>query len=358
MYAHIMAGPGRLGLGTVPTPGCGADEVLLRTDAVSICSTDVSYYLGHLSSSTWPLIPGHEYVGTVVEAGTAVADSVAVGDRVCYWGQTDFGGMAEYRAIRPLFPGRGAMESTWFTDRGFADANQAAAVVLPPDLAPGAATVLEPLTSVLRSMLWNPPRPGDRCLVLGAGPSALLAVQVLRGYFGTEVVVFERDQHRIKTALACGADRAFDPRTQHEEIAQLIADSKGQAVDYVFDALPHQAAVDEPDARELAMGLLRPGGTYVVYGASAMPQRLSTWMVLAKGLKLSAAPFDVTEFPMARSARVLETALRLMTSGLVDGTPVISATVDLLDEEAVVGAFRAYGRDGAMKTSMVARPAR
>ncbi len=353
MYAYTMSQPGQLRLGSVADPVCQPDEVVLRTEAVSICSTDVSYFRGHLSSQTWPLVPGHEYVGRIVEVGSRLADALRPGDRLCYWGQTDFGGMAEFRAIRPLLPGQSERETTWFTERGFTDADQAAAVVVPPHLPSGLATALEPLTSVLRSLLSNPPRPGDTCAVLGCGPSSVLAVQVLRHHLGADVIVLDRDENRLRTALRCGARRGFNPVRQAGEIAQLIGDTQGKVVDYVFDALPHIDAGTGVDVRELAMGMLRPGGTYVLYGASALPQQISTWLILAKGLELRAAPFDVAAFPMARSARVLELAVRLVTSGLVDVRPVFTKTVDLRDEKGVVEAFERYGRDGAMKTSMV-----
>lgn len=353
MYAYTMSQPGQLRLGSNADPVCQPDEVVLHTEAVSICSTDVSYFRGHLSSHTWPLIPGHEYVGKVVDVGSRLTGLLRPGDRLCYWGQTDFGGMAEYRAVRPLLPGHTDRETTWFTERGFTDADQAAAVIVPPDLPSGLATALEPLTSVLRSLLVNPPRPGDTCAVLGCGPSSVLAVQVLRRHLGVDVIVLDQDEERLRTALSCGAGRGFNPIRQADEIMQLIGDHRGQVVDYVFDALPHIKPGEGGDVREMAMGMLRPGGTYVMYGASALPQQISTWMILAKGLKLRATPFDVDAFPMARSARVLELAVGLVTSGLVDVRPVFTRTVDLHDEEGVVEAFVRYGSGGSMKTSMV-----
>jgi hypothetical protein len=53
--------------------------------------------------------------------------------------------------------------TTWYTERNFYDADQAAAVIVPDSLPWDAGTIIEPLTSVLRSVLVNPPRPGDVC---------------------------------------------------------------------------------------------------------------------------------------------------------------------------------------------------
>jgi L-gulonate 5-dehydrogenase len=327
--------------------------VVLRTETVSICSTDVSYFRGHLRSSTWPVIPGHEYVGTAVSVGRDLKDVVALGDRVSYWGQTDFGGMAEYRAIRPLFTRRG-LETTWYTDRHFYDADQAAAVIVPATVPSHLATLMEPLTSVLRSLLLNPPRPGDSCAVLGCGPSALLAIQVLDRFFGVgTIIAIDHNDYRLQVAKRFGASQTFHTATQLSELDALIRSHHDQYVDYVFDALPHvQPVAGRRDPRELAMGLLRPGGDYVIYGASAMPQHINTWMILAKGLNLKATPFDVRLFSMRRSARVLETASRLIETGVIEGAPLVTRQVSLLDEAAVVWAFTDYGSDGSMKTSL------
>lgn len=357
MYAYLMHGPGVLSLSSVADPTCREDEIVLRTEAVSICSTDVSYFRGHLAAEVWPVIPGHEYVGRVVEVGARLRSAVSLDDRVCYWGQTDFGGMAEYRVLRPLFAHADGVETNWYTERNFYDADQAAAVLVPPALPSDLATALEPLTSVLRSLLVNPPRPGDTCVVLGCGPSALLAIQVLDRYLGARpIIAMDRNDARLDLARDYGAAIGFNAATQADEVEQFIRSYHDQHADYVFDALPHVPAgpTHGPDVRELAMGLLRPGGQYVVYGATALPQQISTWMILAKGLRIKATPFDVRLFPMRRSARVLSIAARLVDSGLVDVRPLFTTRIPLLDEVAVMEAFASYGAGASMKTSMLA----
>ncbi|MGW3043651.1 zinc-dependent alcohol dehydrogenase [Kitasatospora sp. NPDC001159] len=357
MYAYLMPAPGFIERATVPDPVCQPDEILMSTEAVSICSTDVSYFRGHLFPESWPIIPGHEYVGRVLEVGRKLQGSVEVGDRVCYWGQTDFGGMAEYRALRPIFPGRRGMETSWYTERNFYDADQAAAVILPESVPSDLATIVEPLTSVLRSLLLNPPKPGDTCVVLGCGPSALLAVQVLNRYLGAgSVMVLDQNQARLDLAQTYGAGLAFNTDTQLTALDEFVREHHDQYADYVFDALPHIGAAKpgEKDIRELAMGLLRPGGEYVLYGATAVPQQINTWMILAKGLKLRATPFDVRLFPMTRSANVSSVALRLIETGLVDARPLVTTRVSINDESGVLRAFTEYGQGASMKTSMLA----
>lgn len=354
MRAYLMNGPGQLSIGEVPDPVCGPDEIVLETEAVSICSTDVSYFRGHLFSQEWPIVPGHEYVGRVVDVGASLDGTVATGERVCYWGQTDFGGMAEYRTIRPIFGRQHIDETSWYTDRSFYDAEQSAAVVVPESLQAHQATIVEPLTSVLRALLVNPPRPGDICVVLGCGPSALLAVQVLKGHFGAgTVLVLDRNQARIALALQNGAHAAFNTGTDAANLEQFVRDNNDEYADYVFDALPHVTVGDGGETvRDLAMGLLRPGGTYVVYGATEVRQEINTWLILAKGLNIRATPFDVRLFSMARSAHVAAVALRLIESGLVQVAPIVTQRTPFQDEQGVRAAFETYGHGSSMKTSI------
>ncbi|HET7426088.1 MAG TPA: zinc-dependent alcohol dehydrogenase family protein [Gemmatimonadales bacterium] len=63
----------------VPTPGAG--EVLIRIGACAVCRTDLHVVDGELPDPKLPLVPGHEIVGAVVEAGPGV-DQLSVGDRV------------------------------------------------------------------------------------------------------------------------------------------------------------------------------------------------------------------------------------------------------------------------------------
>jgi propanol-preferring alcohol dehydrogenase len=54
-------------------PRPGPREVLLRVAACGVCRTDLHIVDGELAAPKLPLVPGHEIVGTVVEAGAEAA---------------------------------------------------------------------------------------------------------------------------------------------------------------------------------------------------------------------------------------------------------------------------------------------
>jgi alcohol dehydrogenase, propanol-preferring len=65
----------------LPDPRPGAGQVLLSVAACGVCRTDVHIVDGDLSKSKLPLVPGHQIVGRVVEAGEG-ADRFPPGERV------------------------------------------------------------------------------------------------------------------------------------------------------------------------------------------------------------------------------------------------------------------------------------
>lgn len=82
MRAMLLDAPGRpLRLAQVPVPVAGDDEVLIQVTACGVCRTDLHITDGELAPHRQPLIPGHEIVGRVVQAGRHVRQ-FGIGDRV------------------------------------------------------------------------------------------------------------------------------------------------------------------------------------------------------------------------------------------------------------------------------------
>jgi alcohol dehydrogenase, propanol-preferring len=70
-----------LRLADLPEPEVGPEEILLGVRACGVCRTDLHVVDGELPEPKLPLVPGHEVVGTVIAAGSAV-ERFRVGDRV------------------------------------------------------------------------------------------------------------------------------------------------------------------------------------------------------------------------------------------------------------------------------------
>jgi propanol-preferring alcohol dehydrogenase len=77
----LKAAHAALELSRVDNPLPAPRQLLVKVDACGVCRTDLHVVDGELPHARSPVIPGHEIVGTVVDAGSAV-DSFALGDRV------------------------------------------------------------------------------------------------------------------------------------------------------------------------------------------------------------------------------------------------------------------------------------
>ncbi|MEU4293073.1 alcohol dehydrogenase catalytic domain-containing protein [Kribbella sp. NPDC026596] len=82
----VLGGPQYLRVAIQPAGTPGPDELMIAVDAVGICGTDLELLAGSMGYLTigrasYPIVPGHEWTGTVTAAGPDV-DGFVIGDRV------------------------------------------------------------------------------------------------------------------------------------------------------------------------------------------------------------------------------------------------------------------------------------
>jgi propanol-preferring alcohol dehydrogenase len=78
---RLHAPGGSLVLESTPLPPLREHEILIEVSACGVCRTDLHLVDGELSQAVYPVTPGHEIVGRVAKAGSAVA-GLRTGDRV------------------------------------------------------------------------------------------------------------------------------------------------------------------------------------------------------------------------------------------------------------------------------------
>src|SRR5262245_5023987 len=283
--------PGALEWAEVPVPPCGADEVLVRVRAASLCGTDAHIYnwdasLGaKIAAATdnlaRPLIIGHEFCGDVVEVGRDVR-GVGEGGReplapgafvsaeshivcgVCYQcrngeyhvcvrekiiGVQRDGGFAEYIAL----PARCA----WINDPA----------VVPVEV----ACVEEPFGNAVHAATEYDPR--DRCVVIfGVGPIGLFSIVVAAAYGAARIIAIDPSPYRLDLARRVGAHVTLKTETtprgdeaararERERLVGLVRDAAAPwEVDLVMEMSGH------PDALDAGLRAVRRGGKMVLFG--------------------------------------------------------------------------------------------
>ncbi len=193
MRAMIFDGPGKpLRRAEVPLPEPGPGEVLLKVHACGICRTDLHIVDGELAEPKLPLIPGHQIVGSVVEAG-AGADRFSEGTRVGVpWLGATCGTCRHCRSGRENLCDH-ARFTGYQRDGGFADYTVADArfcFPIPegyPDLQ--AAPLLCAGLIGYRSLVMA--GDGERLGIYGFGAAAHIVTQVAR-FQGRQVFAFTR----------------------------------------------------------------------------------------------------------------------------------------------------------------------
>jgi threonine 3-dehydrogenase len=211
----VAAGPG-LELVDVPDPVAGPGDVVVRVLRTGICGTDL-----HIDSwDDWaarnveaPLVLGHEFVGEVVEIGTAV-NGVRVGDLVSGEGHLVCGTCRNCKAGRRHLcantRGLGVHVDGAFAQ--FAVLPQENAWVHRNKVDLDVAAIFDPFGNAVHTALSFPVI-GEDVLITGAGPIGIMAAAVAKHAGARNVVITDVSEHRLEIARKVGVDLALNVAT-------------------------------------------------------------------------------------------------------------------------------------------------
>ena len=211
-----------------PRPGAG--EVLIEVHASGICHTDIEVLRGNYGTSAYPLIPGHEYAGQILEVGPEVAD-LKPGDRVVVDPNLECGTCpACTRGWTHLCETLGAYGVT--CDGGFAEYSvvKASRVHQIGDMPYDIAALAEPLGCVMNGLDAAQATRAKTALIFGAGPIGLLMAIGMRVSGVEDVSVVDIDAARLDLAESFGfpgvAAQGAELEAMHHGI-DLVADATG-----------------------------------------------------------------------------------------------------------------------------------
>jgi threonine dehydrogenase-like Zn-dependent dehydrogenase len=329
MKAAVLAGPRTLRVETVRDPAPAPGEVLVRVSAAGVCGTDYRIWTGE-RRVRYPLIPGHEFVGSVVAVGPGVT-RVRPGDRVAVepnWGC----GVCDLcrDGNENVCLGRTAVGID--RDGGFAELAvlpERACWPAPPGLPADVLLFAEPLAVVTRAVGRAVPRPGETAAVVGAGTLGLLALQVLRAR-GCRVLVVGRTDRRLGLARELGADLTT-VGSGEDTVAAARALSGRDGVDLVVETAGTSAAVELAAGR---VGFVRPGGRVVLTGLPHEAARVEFFWIVRREIDIRGSMIYRDEFGEA---------IALLARGAIVVGPLLSHRFPLAAIEAAMAAHRAPG---------------
>jgi threonine 3-dehydrogenase len=314
------ATPG-LTLEEVPVPTPGADEVLVRIEAASICGTDL-----HISRwDQWsservqpPLTLGHELCGTVVATGSGVRD-IEEGDYVsaeshvtcgvCFHCRTGKAHMCEQTKILGVD-----------RDGGFADFVAIPASVvwkndrskLPPEI----ACLQEPFGNAVFATSTQD-LAGRAVAVLGCGPVGLFTIAIAKAFGSGLLFASDHVPFRMELARTLGAEAVVNVDEVEDVAAWFMEQNEGVGVGVVFEMSGALRAIED------AFAVVRHGGNVVLFGIPARPATID----IAESLIFK--NLTVTAVNGREIWETWYTTRWLLEHGVVDLRPLITAELPL-----------------------------
>lgn len=323
MKALVKVADGRGGIEFrhVPRPTPRSGEVLIRVDAVGICGTDLHIINGEYPCRP-PVIPGHEFAGTISEVGTNVL-GWSVGDRVTCWPYASFCGRCRFCLEgEPVLCGSrlsyGSDVNGAYAE--YISVGASGIFRLPERIDVFGGCLIEPLACVSKAVLETGSVVGDeRVAVIGPGPIGLLATQVARAA-GARVSLFglRSDEDRLALGQSLGAERvicAEDCVPNGNMLGPEVAE-----FDTVFECSGSQKGL------KLAIDLVRKKGQVIQVALFGEPIDLAVDELVLKNISFSGS--------MASSRRSWESALSLASSGGVDMVRLVSDVFPLEQGDA------------------------
>ncbi|CAM0946409.1 unnamed protein product [Alopecurus aequalis] len=257
----------------------GPEDVVLKVLYCGICHTDLHQTKNHLGASKYPMVPGHEVVGEVVEVGPEVSkysagDVVGVGVLVgCCRGCSPCKANIEQYCNKKIWSYNDVYTDGKPTQGGFASAmvvDQKFVVKIPAGLAPEQAAPLLCAGVTVYSPLkhFGLMTPGLRGGILGLGGVGHMGVKVAKSMGHHVTVISSSDKKRTEAMDDLGAD-AYLVSSDADQMAGAM-----DSLDYIIDTVP----VKHP--LEPYLGLLKMDGKLVLMGVIAEPLSFVSPMVM------------------------------------------------------------------------------
>ena len=316
----------------IPNPG--PDEVLIKVMACGVCGSDVHIYDGDQgsTSTTPPLVQGHEFSGVVVEVGNNVT-SCKKGDRVCV-DPADNCNECYYCASGMMHhcEHMGAIGTN--IDGGFSQYCKVPGRLihhLADDVTFIEGAMAEPLACCINGADRSNIKVGDNVVVYGGGMIGLLLLQLAKRKGAANVVLVEPVEEKRKMAEKLGAVFTINPVQENVKAALL---SHG---------LNHIQVVIETCGRkntsEEAIDIADRGGTVILFAVTKVDSKidLMTYELFQKELTIKGS--YCSPYAMGR-------AVELINSHSIDVTTMLAGTKSLegLTEILRDPAVRAKGK--------------
>jgi alcohol dehydrogenase len=301
MKALVYLGPGQKALEDRPRPELAAPtDAIVRIIKTTICGTDLHILKGDVPSCAPGRILGHEGVGVIEEAGSAVT-AFKPGDHVLISCITSCGKCDYCR--RQMYSH--CTTGGWILGNRI-DGTQAEFVRIPhadtslyPIPADADEEALVMLSDILPTgfecgVLNGKVQPGGTVAIVGAGPIGLAALLTAQFYAPSKIIMIDLDDNRLEIAKRFGATATIN--SGDGKIAEVVlALTGGRGVDTAIEA------VGVPATFELCEQIIGPGGIIANIGVHGTKVDLHLENLWDRNIIITTRLVDTVSTPMLLS---------------------------------------------------------
>jgi threonine dehydrogenase-like Zn-dependent dehydrogenase len=334
MRATVLHDVGQVSVDDVPDARIQKrTDVVVRVELAAVCGTELGGYQG-LEEFEPGQRMGHEFLGTVVEAGADV-HRFKVGDRVVApltWscGTCHFCVLGVFTSC--LNGGAWGLKGA---DGGqgeavrvpYADGTLVRLPELPEEALPSALTTGDVLAAGWHAATSGGVGPGSTVAIVGDGSLALCVVQATRALGAERIIVLGRHPDRIGMAGWFGATDTVTVRDQPavDEVRELTG---GFGADVVIDAFGSEQSIST------AIGAVRDGGHVVMIGMIHQPTFVDLSRMIMRNITATIG--------VAPARRYVATLLDMIAKGVLNTAPLFDQMLSL--EETPRGFAAMAGR--------------
>jgi (R,R)-butanediol dehydrogenase/meso-butanediol dehydrogenase/diacetyl reductase len=315
MRAAVMQGLHKpLTIETLPDPTPADGQLVVKVGRCGICGSDLHMTEDPGYGKGAGDILGHEFAGEVVALGKGV-EGYATGDLVSVIPLKSCGQCAACKAGEVAWCETFSLQDGGYAEFALTRPNQCVKLPKTVGLADGA--IVEPLAVALHGVSLSGIKPGDKVIVLGAGPIGLAVAFWARRAGATKVIVQDIAQHQRDRAFEMGAT---DFVVDRDDPVGASTRALGGLADIVFEC------VGMPGLIAQAVNQVRGRGSIVLLGLCNKPDTFNSFAMLSKEIRLiTSAFFTRGEY---------ESALDALDRGAAEPRALITQTVSLAETPA------------------------
>jgi (R,R)-butanediol dehydrogenase / meso-butanediol dehydrogenase / diacetyl reductase len=340
--AAVLYNPHDLRVETRPDPACGPDDVIIEVTYNGLCGTDATEFAkgpmmvplttphpgsGHVG----PTILGHEFIGTVVEAGRdagpllgkRVACGAGVACGTCRWCRASRTNLcASYYTIG--LSTHGALAE-------FVSAPARICLPIPDACADIDAALAQPLAVGIHAVRRSGVAPGESVVLLGAGAIGSFICCGLSDHDGP-VIAVDIDERRLAVAGKLGAIQTLriGRDTTTRELAERLSDAlPAGPPDLVFETSGTLGSA------ERAFTLVARGGTVALVGLNPAPQALNFADIVLREINTRTTVAHICDSDLSEALGLL--ARRRLSEILLGGVVPLDDVVAAGFEPLVAG---------------------